>query len=617
MSVEGEVMSSIKRKRLIVIVICMIITTCILKFTPAEAQDAFNVKYIIGPFDSSIDISEYIDGGFTAFYKQTDSSDANEDYGIIDKKGREIVNCAFIQPFSEGLAAFAGENSGLKGYMDKEGKVVIKPRFGWAEQFSEGLAAISVCNDNGEKWGYIDKTGKEIIKPQYDYAGRFHDGMATVGISYGARAQYKFGVVNNEGREVVKPQYDEVANYSSGLAVIVSNGKYGCIDKSGKMVIKPQYDYMSDYYGGFALAGCFDKNQHLTCVLLDRYGNKVSNRYYDGRENYPVKRFHGGSYHYFFSEIPSVDGLIPVSRNSVYGFVDIKGREVIELKYDFAYPFSEGVARVENDGRQFLINTKGEEIATLKRYYDRNGDGGIEYFCEGLMRVCKDSKWGFIDKTGKEIFGLDFNYVSDFHQGLAFVVKDGKQGFISNPLDVPDNWAIDQVQSAIKLNLVPAYMQYGYKDNISRRDFASLITALIEVKTGKDIDTVLSEKKLDMKNSSFIDVNEKETEVVAANKLGIVYGVGGGIFNPNGEITRQEAAVMLSRTAEVLGMNISKTSTKYYSDKSKIKDWAKEGVDFVSSSNIMTGIDDRHFDPIGKYTRQQAYITMLRMLNAG
>ena len=605
----------ITSKRIIHTIILLIITTCILNLTPTKADNVLEVKYIAGPFDSSINISEYLDGGVTTFYKH-DSGNISGDHGIIDMKGREIVDCVFIQPFSEGLAAFAFEDGGPKGYMDKEGRVIIKPRFGWAEQFSEGLAAISVSYEHEEKWGYIDKTGTEIIRPQYDYAGRFHDGMATVGIRYGARTQYKFGIVNNEGREIVKPQYDKVINYSSGLAVIVSNGKYGCIDKSGKIVIKPQYDYMSDYYGGLALAGRFDKNQHLRCVLLDSEGKKVSNRYYDYQENYPTVRYFRESSHYSFAEIPSVDGLIPVSRNSTYGFVDIKGREVIELKYDFTDPFSEGVARVENDGRQFLINTQGEELATLKRYYDRDY-GSIEYFCEGLMRVCKDSKWGFIDKTGKEIFGLDFDYVSDFHQGLAFVVKDGKQGFISNPLDMPDNWAKDQVQSAINLDLVPAYLQYGYKDNISRRDFASLITALIEVKIGKDIDTVLSEKKLDIINNSFIDINEKETEVIAADKLGIVCGIGGGKFNPDGEITRQEAAVMLARTAELLGMNISSISTRDYSDKSMISNWAKEGVDFASSGNIMTGIDDRHFDPMGKYTKQQAFITMLRMLNVG
>ena len=42
--------------------------------------------------------------------------------------------------------------------------------------FSEWLAAVQA---NG-KWGYIDQNGKEVIKPQYDHGGTFSSGMAAV-----------------------------------------------------------------------------------------------------------------------------------------------------------------------------------------------------------------------------------------------------------------------------------------------------------------------------------------------------------------------------------------------------------------------------------------------------
>lgn len=32
------------------------------------------------------------------------------------------------------------------------------------------------------KWGYIDKTGKLSIKPQFDTANSYHNGLALVGI---------------------------------------------------------------------------------------------------------------------------------------------------------------------------------------------------------------------------------------------------------------------------------------------------------------------------------------------------------------------------------------------------------------------------------------------------
>jgi hypothetical protein len=63
------------------------------------------------------------------------------------------------ETFSEGLAIV--EADGYCGFIDKSGKVVIKPQFTWASQFSGGLANVMV----GDKMGYIDKSGKYVWEP--------------------------------------------------------------------------------------------------------------------------------------------------------------------------------------------------------------------------------------------------------------------------------------------------------------------------------------------------------------------------------------------------------------------------------------------------------------------
>jgi hypothetical protein len=42
----------------------------------------------------------------------------------------------------------------------------------------------------------------------------------------------------------------------------------------------------------------------------------------------------------------------------------------------------------------------------------------------------KDGKWGFIDKTGRVVIPLIYDYVEPFHEGLCRFLKDGKYGFI-------------------------------------------------------------------------------------------------------------------------------------------------------------------------------------------
>ncbi|PGH40624.1 MAG: hypothetical protein CRN43_01930, partial [Candidatus Nephrothrix sp. EaCA] len=62
------------------------------------------------------------------------------------------------------------------GYIDKNGKRVIKPQFEDAWEFQEGLARIQL----GGKYGFIDKNGEIVIKPQFDYAGDFKEGLASI-----------------------------------------------------------------------------------------------------------------------------------------------------------------------------------------------------------------------------------------------------------------------------------------------------------------------------------------------------------------------------------------------------------------------------------------------------
>lgn len=51
-------------------------------------------------------------------------------------------------------------------------------------------------------------------------------------------------------------------------------------------------------------------------------------------------------------------------------------------------------------------------------------------FSDGLAVVKKDGKYGFIDRTGKEVIPLIYDDAYGFYDGLAAVEKDGKMGYI-------------------------------------------------------------------------------------------------------------------------------------------------------------------------------------------
>ena len=65
-------------------------------------------------------------------------------------------------------------------------------------------------------------------------------------------------------------------------------------------------------------------------------------------------------------------------------------------KYNSVYDFSEGLAGVETNDKWGFVNKSGKEVIPCK--YDDVYD-----FSEGLAGVKMNGKWGFVNKSGKEV----------------------------------------------------------------------------------------------------------------------------------------------------------------------------------------------------------------------
>ena len=122
----------------------------------------------------------------------------------------------FAQEKSNSELLPACKNSNKCGFIDRTGKWVIKPKFTDSEEFSEGLAAVSVKIKGVKKYGFINETGQMIIKPQFHYAWKFSDGLARFEIE----ELGKDGFVDKTGKIVVEPSLDQAESFSEGLAKV-------------------------------------------------------------------------------------------------------------------------------------------------------------------------------------------------------------------------------------------------------------------------------------------------------------------------------------------------------------------------------------------------------------
>ncbi len=311
----------------------------------------------------------------------------------------------FLSP--KGLFEIIDRTTGKYGFMDIDGNVIIEPHFDRVGYFDEGLALAEIDG----KCGFIDQQGKEIVPFIYDDAVSYEEGMAAV------RLNGKWGFVDKVGNEVVSCRYDGVGTGGSvfsqdegfyeGVAVVELNQKRGFIDKTGKEVIPCEYDWACSFSDG------------LACVALNR---KLMIINHDGREAFHFKYNEWNKRGEKYSE-----GLLGVSSNTLWGFIDKEGNEVIPCIYRGVADFHEGLAVVRFLGKMGFVDKQGNQVVPLLYEYARD-------FSEGLASVRVgngyEGKYGFVDKQGNLVIPNIYDETGDFREGTAAVEKSGKWGFI-------------------------------------------------------------------------------------------------------------------------------------------------------------------------------------------
>ena len=106
-----------------------------------------------------------------------------------------------------------------------------------------------------------------------------------------------------------------------------------------------------------------------------------------------------------------------------------------------------------------------------------------------------------------------------------------------------------------------------------------------------------------------------------ANSSGIVNGVGSGKFNPDGTITRQEAAAMVARAAKLCGLDTAmdaaatKDMLAQFGDYRSVASWAKEPMAFCYSVNILDQ-SDLNIEPTKAILRCEIAQMLYNMLSA-
>lgn len=175
-------------------------------------------------------------------------------------------------------------------------------------------------------------------------------------------------------------------------------------------------------------------------------------------------------------------------------------------------------------------------------------------------------------------------------------------------------WATQSVQAAANDGLADKALLGGdYTGTVNRLQFCSIAVKMAEKMTGKPI----SPAPL----GTFTDTDSEY--VRKASAAGITTGVGEGLFDPNGPLTRQQMATFLYRALMYVKANSDTEYTVYtsklgsYSDAGQIQDWAKQPMEFMNALGLIAGTSGTTLSPNANCTIEQALIVADRSLDAG
>ncbi len=291
------------------------------------------------------------------------------------------------------------EINGDFGLAERNGKVLLGPKYHKMGLFSEGLAWFEVRDEKAGslRYGFVNRKGKPAITPTWEAVGDFHSDRATVKVGS------TWGYLNSKGKLAIPAKFLHVEAFSEDRATVeLEQDKFVVIDPAGNTVF-PLDGYqakdMQSYHEGLLVVVPTGDGP---AKVLDKTGKVVFTA--------PGKTLESFS-----------DGLALFKGNDErLGFLDKTGKIVIQPNYAFAKAFSEGLAPAEQDGRWGYIDKTGQW--SVQPIFEE-----ADSFAEGLSRIRVGTQFGYSDRQGHTVISPVWEDpelpLSRFKNGVVLVGK--------------------------------------------------------------------------------------------------------------------------------------------------------------------------------------------------
>lgn len=233
-----------------------------------------------------------------------------------------------------------------------------------------------------------------------------------------------------------------------------------------------------------------------------------------------------------------------------------------------------------------------------------------------------------LDCDEKEIIHEKIEYLAEaFDECFESVTEDTKLWLEAVPQE-PDIWALETITQLKDASLIPEEFDGIYNAYITKEDFYTMVMNVVESKVVVDepnsFNLYMQEEYVSLdpvKGEIFMNDGMAGTErtlicnkevIYKAYQMGFVSRE--SIGEPDGYLTRLEAAKIFAYIANEQGMDISDYEEINYTDINDVKESDKPFIYYVATKGILRGYG-YSFNPDGYCTYQETYIMLMRLYN--
>ncbi|MEM7373468.1 MAG: WG repeat-containing protein [Bacteroidota bacterium] len=384
-------------------------------------------EYLLNPVLNMIYIQDF------ARYPAARAQFSTRGFKLVSYRG-QVYGPDFVRymgPFEKGIARICQKGNiyapfvseaglepqfdpqGLAGswsYMNLRGKVSETPTYSYAENYIGKLALVK----QQDKWGAINRRFQAVIPTEYDslfYPKSLKEegpsrGSSDTGLLCAVVEQQKYFFLDEHGSLIFSRTYEAVGEYSEGLARFKLDGKWGYVDQKGNEVIEAQFGKAGDFHDG------------------------VANVQYKRKWGYINLQGEWVVSPAFQQAGKMIDGVARVQEGRRFGYIQSDGKWLVKTNYVEASDFLHGIAIVRKPEKKFgVIDRRGKWL--LPQKFEQ-----ISWIGDNLKVINDKDLTGFYGIDGQSIARPQYEYVGNFHEGLARFKKAGKYGYLDSSLQV-------------------------------------------------------------------------------------------------------------------------------------------------------------------------------------